>query len=120
MKEELEAKNNEIQHISLQQVDFINQLTNSNEEIMNLKSENEILKNDLDTKKQINERMMKSQADMNQLNEKSHQRHKGTKGHGYIEESESSKQGAKKNQRPTCNHCGKIGHTSKSCSSNGK
>ena len=87
---------------------------------MNLRYENEILKNDLDTKKITNERMMKSQANMNQLNDKIHQRHKGTTGLGYIEESESSKQGAQKNQRLTCNHCGKIGHTSNRCWRNGK
>ena len=40
---------------------------------MNLRSKNERVKNNLDTKNQINERMMKSQADMNQLNEQSHQ-----------------------------------------------
>ena len=39
---------------------------------------------------------------------------------GYIEEGESSKQGAQKNQRPTCNHYSKIGHTSNKCCSNGK
>ena len=42
-REETQGKYNEIQHLSLQQVDFINQLTNSNEEIMNLRSENERL-----------------------------------------------------------------------------
>ena len=82
---------------------------------MNLRFENARLKNDLDTKKQTNERMMKSQADMNQLNEQSHQRHKGTIGLGYTDESESSEQGAQKNKRPTCNHCGKLGHTSNKC-----
>ena len=78
VKEDLEGKSNEIQHLSLQQADFINQLTNENEEIMNLRSKNERLKNDLDNKRQTYERMMKSQADMNQLNEQSHQRQKGT------------------------------------------
>ena len=87
---------------------------------MNLRSENERLKNDLDTKKQTNERMMKSQDDMNQLNEKIHQRHKGTIGLGYKKKSESSKQGAQKNQRPTCNHYGELGHTSNRCWRNGK
>ena len=29
---------------------------------------------------------------------------------GYIEQGESSQQGAKKNKKPTCNHCGKFGH----------
>ena len=48
---------------------------------------------------------------MNQLNEKSHQRQNGIVGLGYKEESELSEQGAQKNQRPTCNHCGKLGHT---------
>ena len=36
--------------------------------------------------------MMKSQVDMNQLNEKSHFRQKGKVGIGDIEEGESSKQ----------------------------
>ena len=64
--------------------------------------------------------MMKSQVDMNQLNEQSHQRQKGKVGLGYVEESESSKQGAQNNQRPTFSHCGKIGHTSNRCLSNEK
>ena len=88
--------------------------------IMNLRLENERLQNDLNTKKKTNERMMKSQADMNQLNKKIHHRQKGKAGIGYIEEIESSEQGAQKNQRPTCNHCGKLGHTSNRCWSNGK
>ena len=64
--------------------------------------------------------MMRSQEDMNQLNEKIHYRQKGKAWIGYTEEGESSKQGAQKNQRPTCSHCGKIGHTSNQCWSNGK
>ena len=52
-KEEMEGKYNEIQHLSLQQTDFINQLTNANEEIMNLRSKNERLQNDLNTKRKI-------------------------------------------------------------------
>ena len=56
---ELEGKDNEIQHLSLQQTDFINQLTNANEEIMNLRLENERLQNDLNSERQLNERMMK-------------------------------------------------------------
>ena len=60
IKEEIEGKNNEIQHLSLQQTDFIDQITNANEEIMNLRSENERLLNDLNTEKKNNERMMKS------------------------------------------------------------
>ena len=119
-KEEIEGKDDKTQQLSLQQVDFINQLTNANEEIMNLRSENERLQNDLNFERQTNERMMKSQVDMNQLNEQSHHRQKGKSRIGYLEESESSQQGAQKNQRPTCSHCGKIGHTSNRCWSNGK
>ena len=78
-------------------MDFINQLTNANEEIMNLKLENEILQNCLNTKIKTNERMMKSQVDMNKLNEKSHHTQKGKVGIGYTKESESSRQGAQKN-----------------------
>jgi hypothetical protein len=63
---------------------------------------------------------MKYQENLSQLNEKSQYRQKGKVGIGYIEEGESSKKGAQKNQRPTYNHCGKIGHTSKKHSSNGK
>ena len=69
IKEEIEGKNNEIQHLSLQQADFVNQLTNTNENIMNLRSKNERSLNDLNTQEKTNERMMKSQEDMNQLNE---------------------------------------------------
>ena len=88
---------------------------NVNEEIMNLRFENERLQNDLNSKRKINERMMKFQVDMNQLNEKNLYRKKGKVGIGYKEEGESFKQGAQKNQRPTCNQCGKIGHTSNKC-----
>ena len=42
-KLEMEGKENEIQHLSLQQTNFINELTSSNKEIMNLRSKNEIL-----------------------------------------------------------------------------
>ena len=63
---------------------------------------------------------MKSQADMDQLNEKNLYRKNGKVGIGYKEEGESSKQGAQKNQRPSCNHHVKIGHTSNKCWSNGK
>ena len=78
---------------------------------MNLRFENERLQNDLNYERKINERMMKSQVDMNQLNELNLYRQKGKQGIGYKEEGESSKQGAQRNQRPTCNHYGKIGHT---------
>ena len=37
-----------------------------------------------------------------------------------TKEGKSSQQGSQKNQRPTCNHCGKIGNTSKKSWSNGK
>ena len=57
---------------------------------MNLMSENERLQNDLNSENQINERMMKSQVDMNQLNEKNLYRWKGKAGIGYKEEGESS------------------------------
>ena len=56
--------------------------------------------------------MMKSQADMNQLNDKNLYRQKGKVGIGYKEEGESSKQGDQKNKRLAINHYGKIGHTS--------
>ena len=65
IKEEMEGNNNEIQHLSLQQANFINQFTNANEEIMNIRSKNERLQNDLNIERQTNERMMKSQVDIN-------------------------------------------------------
>ena len=57
--------------------------------------------------------MLKPQESMNELNEHNWYRHKGKVRIGYTKEGESSQQGAQKNQRHTCNHCGKIGHTSK-------
>ena len=57
---------------------------------------------------------------LNQKNEQNLHRQRGKVGLGYNEQGESSKQGIQKNQRPTCNHCGKLGHTSNRCWSNGK
>ena len=57
---------------------------------------------------------------MNQLNQKNQFRHKGKTKLEYIEEGESFQQGAQKNKKPTCNHCGKRRHTSNKCWSNGK
>ena len=68
--------------------------------------------------------MKKSQTNMNQLNQKNEQnlhRQKGKARLGYNEEKgESSKKCAKRNQKPTCNHYGKIGHTSNKFWSNRK
>ena len=78
----MDGRNNEIQNQSLQQEDLIDQLSNENEETMSLRSENERirnglnserqinerLRNDRNSKKQLNERIMRSQADMDQLN----------------------------------------------------
>ena len=113
--EVIEEEGNEIQQLSLQQANFIDQLTSENEELMNLRLENEKLQNDLSIENKTNERIIQSQESMNQLNEKSQYRHKGKFGIGYIEEGELSQQGPQKNKRPTYNHCGKIGHTSKKC-----
>lgn len=81
--EYLEARNNETQNQSFQQENLINQLSNANEEIMSLGAKNERLRNDLSTKrkinerlkvypnfeKQLNERIMNSQVDMDQVNQ---------------------------------------------------
>ena len=75
---------------------------------------NERLRNYLNSEKKLNERIIKSQENMdqlNQLNEQNLYRKKGKVGIGYKEEGESSKQGAQKNQKPTCNHYGRLGHT---------
>ena len=42
-KLEMEGKDNEIQHLYLQKTELINQLTNANEEMMNLRYKNEKL-----------------------------------------------------------------------------
>ena len=127
--EDLEARNDEALR---RQESLINQLSNANEEIMSLRSKNENLRNDLiierqvnerlkadlTSEKQLNERMMKSEEDMNQLNQQVEQNfhnQEGTTGLGYKEDGESSKQGAKRNQKPICKHYGKIGHTSNKC-----
>ena len=66
-------------------------------------------------KKKTIERMMNSQESMNQLAKTSQKRQKGKAILGYTKQGESSQQGAQSNTRPTRNHCGKIGHTSKKC-----
>ena len=97
----IEEKDNEIQQISLQKAKFIDQINDANQELINLRIENERLQNDLSIEKKINERMMKTQENMNQLNEKTQYRHKGKIGLGYTKEGESSQQGAQKNKRLT-------------------
>ena len=64
---------------------------------MNLRLENERLQNDLNIERKTNERILKSQEDMNQLNEKNLYRKKGKVRIGYKQEGETSKQGAQKN-----------------------
>ena len=55
-KEDLEARKNEDQNHSLQHEDFIDQISEANEEIRILKAENERIRNDLNFERQINER----------------------------------------------------------------
>ena len=55
------------------------------------------MRNYLNSERKINERMIKSQVDMNQLNEQNLYKQKGKEGIGYKEEGEFSKQGAQKN-----------------------
>ena len=62
----MDGRNNETQNQSLQQADLIDQLSNANEEIMSLRSENK--------------RIMKFKVDINQLNEQNHFRKKGKVG----------------------------------------
>ena len=63
---------------------------------------------------------MKSQVDMNQLNEKGQYKQKGKVRIGYTKEGELSKKGSQKNKRLTCIHCGMLSHISNKCWSNGK
>ncbi|GLJ27649.1 hypothetical protein SUGI_0542560 [Cryptomeria japonica] len=98
MQNEIEGRSNEI----VQHEDLTEQLSNANEEIRILKEQNESLKNELDIQ---NERMMKIQTDLDQLNEQNLHKQKDKAGLGYNEEGESSEQGSRRNQRPTCNYC---------------
>ena len=83
LKDELDGRNIEVQNKTLQLENLIDQISHTNEEILNLRSEiestreelrsekqiNLILMDDLNTKKQINEGMLKSQEDLDQLYE---------------------------------------------------
>ena len=72
------------------------------------------------TERQINESLENDLISEKKVNEQNLHRQKGKSGLGYKEEGESSKQAEQRNQKPTCNYCGKIGHTSNKCWSNGK
>ena len=50
---------------------MINQLNGANQEVINLRNENERLQNDLSVEKKTNERMMRSQERIIQLTEQS-------------------------------------------------
>ena len=63
----LEEKENEVQQLSLQKVDIINHLDVENQEIINLRTKNVRLQNDLNNEKKTNERILNSQQSMNQL-----------------------------------------------------
>ena len=63
--EKIEEKDNEIHQLSLQQANLIDQLNDANQELINLRIENEIFHNDLSIEKKTNERMMKSHESMN-------------------------------------------------------
>ena len=52
----MEARNTENQNQSLQHEDLIDQISNANEEIMTLRTENERIRNYLNFERQINER----------------------------------------------------------------
>ena len=97
---------------------MVNQLNSTNHEITKLRIENDKLKNDLREENETNERMMRSKESMNQLTKKTQSRLIGKIGLGQTDQGESSQQGAQKNKMPTCNNCGKIGHTSNKCWSN--
>ena len=58
-KEDLEARNNEEQNQSFQHEDLIDQIIEANEEIRILKAQNEIILNDLNFEREINERTMR-------------------------------------------------------------
>ena len=53
----MDGRNNEIQNLSLQQENLIDQLSNANKKFMSLRFENERMRNDLNYESKINERM---------------------------------------------------------------
>ena len=55
LTKKIEEKNNEIHQLSLQQEDTIDQLNDANQELINLRIENERLHNDPNIEKQTNE-----------------------------------------------------------------
>ena len=69
---------------------MVDQINDASQELINLRIENEILHNDLSMEKETNERMMKSQECVNELDRKNQSRHKGTIGLGFIDEGEST------------------------------
>lgn len=68
---------------------MINHLNSANQEVINLRTKNDRIKNDLRAKKETKERMMRSQENMNQLTELSQKKHKGKIGLGYTKQGES-------------------------------
>ena len=55
MQDEIEGRNNEFQNEFLQHEDLMDQISNANEEIRILKAQNEIIRNDFNLERQINE-----------------------------------------------------------------
>ena len=58
--EKIEEKNNEIHGLLIKKEDLVNQLNDTNHELVNLRIENERLHNNLSMEKKTKERMMKS------------------------------------------------------------
>lgn len=133
----LDERTTDMQRLTNNQLDMVNQLLLVNQElgrkdmeINNLRSENDQLRNELRSIKEINKRMKKPNEAAKYVEEllRSPRRSSDRSGLGLnehsssIEEGESSKSGEKKNakpknNKPTCHHCGKPGHTTNICRS---
>ena len=119
----LEERISYVQKITNTQLDMINQLMLVNQElnhrdveIENLNSQKEILRNELKYEKQYIEKLNKPTEEMKYFEEllKSSSC-SNESGYSCIEKLESSRNGelrnAKLNDKPTCYHYGRLGHT---------
>ena len=130
----LDERTSDIQRLTDNQLDMVNQLLLANQElgrkdleINQLKHDNDHLKHELRTEKEINERMNKPNEAEKYFEElfRSPRRSGDRAGLGLNEQSstkegessksEEQKTAKPKDKRPTCHHCGKLGHTTNIC-----
>lgn len=123
MTTRLEERILDAQNLTNTQMDLMNKIMTTNHklnhkdvEIADLKTHNEILKNELKNENESMEKFNKPQEVMKYFEElmKSSSYHNGSRC-SCIEKGESSRNGeminTKSKDKSTCYHCGKIGHT---------